>query len=248
MNMSNYVGGDPVNRTDPSGLASASDLCGQKGRITIQGNDYEGDIVCVYANPDPDPFGPAPIGGQQSFTDGLNARSTPQAQFLRWFYSAMQREGGDTVVVTGEIYQTEPSERDVCVAQNGAAGAAIGGTVGLGVGAGCAVATEGICAAGIGVATEAGFWLGGAIGSGWGLLTCPSAKTRVGRPSPEKPFDACMRAARGDASEWVSFCGSLPSWMQNNVAGGQSARNACLAHQFSSVTQREGWCRNQFGK
>ena len=182
MNMYNYVGGDPANRSDPSGLASASDLCGHKGLIKIQDTDYETNVVCVYANTDPDAFGPAPLGGPAAFSKAWLSKGDPEYIAWKRFADSIQPDGGrDTVVVRGErpenesdgvLVRVQANGREACIANNAAGGAALGAGAGGVLALGCAIATEGLCTPTIGPTAEAGFWSGGFLGSVWGNLTC----------------------------------------------------------------------------
>jgi RHS repeat-associated protein len=61
------------------------------------------------------------------------------------------------------------------------------------------------------------------------------------------PLQRCLRAADGPPGDWANFCGSIRPAEQNNVVAGQPARYACLAHNYSSPTEKANWCHNQHG-
>jgi hypothetical protein len=59
-------------------------------------------------------------------------------------------------------------------------------------------------------------------------------------------YRRCMRAAAGDTNQWEEFCRNLPSGRSKTV-GGETQNRACWSKTYESKTNKEQWCKNQFG-
>jgi RHS repeat-associated protein len=66
-------------------------------------------------------------------------------------------------------------------------------------------------------------------------------------PGGGDPYQKCLDAADGSESDWDSFCGTIPPGEENNVAGRQSARQACRQKTHESTQEKRNWCENQYG-
>jgi hypothetical protein len=72
----------------------------------------------------------------------------------------------------------------------------------------------------------------------------PEGRSGQCEPDPrDDALDRCQQAAGGSQDDWTLFC--LASRWFTPVDPTRSAR--CYQHQYSSRTEKENWCYNEFG-